>query len=107
MSLTASLLRPLLQERVLPSRSSTSQRRRRWSRMGLVKMKTMKKLNKKGLEFNPKIGRFSPKGEYSGGKVKCYNCGEEGHIASKCSKPRKNQDRAKGNGKATTSKKKT
>ena len=43
-------------------------------------MKLMNQLNKKGLEFNPEIGRFSPKGEYLGGKVKCYNYGEEGHI---------------------------
>src|SRR5207237_953150 len=38
-------------------------------------MRLLKNLNRKGLEFNPKTGRFSPKGEYSGGKVKCYNCG--------------------------------
>src|SRR5438105_14492899 len=44
-------------------------------------MRLMKNLNKKGLEFNPKTGRFSPKGEHSSRKVKCYNCRKEGHIA--------------------------
>ena len=63
-------------------------------------MKLMNQLNKKGLEFNSKTGRFSPKNEYMGGKIKCYNYGEKGHIAPKCSKPKKNQDRAKSKGKA-------
>src|SRR5438128_12067213 len=116
LSLTISSPQPLHQARILPSRSITSQEIRRWSKelyednedlTSMIKttMKLMNQLNKKGLEFNPKTGRFSPKGEYSGGNVKCYNCGEKGHIASKCSKPKKNQDRAKGNGKATTGKK--
>src|SRR5438128_995766 len=76
------------------------------SSMTKTTMKLMSQINKKGLEFNPMTGRFSPKGEYSGGKVKCYNSGEEDHIAPKCSKPKKNQDRANGKGKATTNKKK-
>src|SRR6266542_2578220 len=69
-------------------------------------MKLMGQLNKKGLEYNSKTGRFSPKGEHLGGRIKCYNCGEKGHITPKCSKPKKNKDRAKGKGKATTDKKK-
>src|SRR5437762_11690291 len=43
-------------------------------------MKVMGRLNKKGLEYNSKTGRFSPKGDHPGGKIKCYNCGEKGHI---------------------------
>src|SRR6266508_3775671 len=56
-------------------------------------MKLMNQLNKKGLEYNNKTRRFSPKGEHSGGRIKCYNCGEKGHIAPKCSRTKKNQDR--------------
>src|SRR6266542_1322407 len=55
-------------------------------------MKVMGQLNKKGLEYNPKIGRFSPKSNHPGGRIKCYNCGEKGHISPKCSKPNKYQD---------------
>jgi len=51
-------------------------------------MKLMNQLNKKGLEYNNKIGRHSPKGEHSDGRIKCYDCGEKGHIAPKCSKPK-------------------
>src|SRR6266540_965837 len=56
-------------------------------------MKIMNQLNKKGLEYNNKTGRFSPKGEHSGGRINC-------------SKPKKYQDKAKGKGKAIISKKK-
>src|SRR6266542_1495780 len=69
-------------------------------------MRLMSQLNKKGLEYNSKTGRFSPKGDHPGGRIKCYNCGEKGHISPKCSKPKKYQDRNKNKGKATTSKKK-
>src|SRR6266508_7015807 len=34
-------------------------------------MKLMGRLNKKGLEYNSKTGRFSPKGDHLGGKLKC------------------------------------
>ena len=34
-------------------------------------MKLMSRLNKKGLEYNSKIGRFPPKGDHPGGKIKC------------------------------------
>src|SRR6266542_4518459 len=56
-------------------------------------MKLRGQLNKKGLECNPKTGRFSPKGDHPGVRIKCYNCGEKGHISPKCSKPKKYQDR--------------
>src|SRR5438045_3587856 len=58
-------------------------------------MKLMSKLNKKGLEFNPKAGRFSPMGNQSHRKMVCYNCGEKGHISPKCSKPKKHQEKSK------------
>src|SRR6266508_3478507 len=69
-------------------------------------MKLMGQLNKKGLEYNSKTGRFSPKGDHPGGRIKCYNYGEKGHISLKCSKPKKYQDRNKNKGKATFGKKK-
>ncbi len=69
-------------------------------------MKLMGRLNKKGLEYNSKTGRFSPKGDHPGGKIKCYNCGEKGHISPKCSKPKKYQDKNKNKGKAPFGKKK-
>src|SRR5438105_2153846 len=69
-------------------------------------MKLMSRLNKKGLEFNPKTGRFSPMGDQSHRKMVCYNCGEKGHISPKCSKPKKPQERGKNKGKAPFSKKK-
>ena len=59
-------------------------------------MKLMSQLNKKGLEYNSKTGRFSPKGDQPRGKIMCYNCGEKGHISPKCSKPKKFQDKNKG-----------
>ena len=34
-------------------------------------MKLMSHLNKKGLEYISKTGRFSPKGDHPGGKIKC------------------------------------
>ncbi len=40
------------------------------------------------------------------GKIKCYNCGEKGHISPKCSKPKKFQDKNKNKGKAPFGKKK-
>src|SRR5436189_2737375 len=69
-------------------------------------MKLMSRLNKKGLEYNSKTGRFSPMGDHPGGKIKCYNCGEKGHISPKCSKPKKFQDKNKNKGKAPFGKKK-
>ena len=69
-------------------------------------MKLMSHLNKKGLEYNPKTGRFSPKGDQLRGKIMCYNCGEKGHISLKCSKPKKFQDKNKNKGKAPFGKKK-
>src|SRR6266542_3237706 len=69
-------------------------------------MKLMSHLNMKGLEYNPKTRRFSPKGDQPRGKIMCYNCGEKGHISPKCSKPKKFQDKNKNKGKAPISKKK-
>src|SRR5438105_9908161 len=69
-------------------------------------MKLMGQLNKKRLEYNPKTGRFSPKGDHPGGKIKCYNCCEKGHISPKCSKPKKYQDKNKNKVKAPFGKKK-
>src|SRR6266542_2924493 len=63
-------------------------------------MKLMSRLNKKGLEYNPKTGRFSPKGDHPRGKIMCYNYGDKGHISPKCSKPKKFQDKNKNKGKA-------
>src|SRR5438132_13018013 len=69
-------------------------------------MKLMSCLNKKGLEYNPKTGRFLPKGDQPRGKIMCYNCGEKDHISPKCSKPKKFQDKNKNKGKAPFGKKK-
>src|SRR6266540_3525097 len=69
-------------------------------------MKLMSRLNKKGLEFNPKTGRFSPMGDQSHRKMMCYNYGEKGHISPKCSKPKKHQEKSKNKGKAPFGKKK-
>src|SRR6266498_1841788 len=69
-------------------------------------MKLMNRLNKNGLEYNPKTGRFSPKGDHPHGKIMCYNYGEKGHISPKCSKPKKFQDKNKNKGKAPFGKKK-
>ena len=52
-------------------------------------MKLMGQLNKKGLEYNLKTGRFSPKGDHTGGRIKCYSCAEKGYISPKCSEPKK------------------
>src|SRR5438105_10164017 len=69
-------------------------------------MKLMGRLNKKGLEYNSKTGRFSPKSDQPRGKIMCYNCGEKGHISPKCFKPKKFQDKNKNKGKAPFGKKK-
>src|SRR5438105_15878221 len=69
-------------------------------------MKLMGRLNKKGLEYNSKTGRFSPKSDQPRGNIMCYNCGEKGHISPKCYKLKKFQDKNKNKGKAPFSKKK-
>src|SRR6266498_3918785 len=51
-------------------------------------MRLMGQLNKKGFEYNPKTGRFSPKGDHPGRRIKCYNCDEKGHISPKYSNPK-------------------
>src|SRR6266498_3705135 len=112
-------LPPLHQARIWLSKLSMSQEEERWPRKTQVMMMTMKissiikatmklmsRLNKKGLEYNPKTRRFSPKGDPSSRKMVCYNCGEKGHISPKCSKPKKHQEKSKNKGKAPFGKKK-
>ena len=50
--------------------------------------KMLKKLNKKGIKFDSKKFFTSSKRKPIS-KMNCYNCGDLGHLAHQCPKPKK------------------
>ena len=60
--------------------------------------KMLKKLNKKGIKFDSKKFFTSSKRKPIS-KMNCYNCGDLGHLAHQCSKPKKDKFKNKNKGK--------
>src|SRR5207237_1852538 len=58
--------------RVAKEESSDDEDNEDFSSIIKATMKLMSRLNKKGLEYNLKTGRFSPKGDHPHGKIMCY-----------------------------------
>ena len=61
--------------------------------------KMLKKLNKSGIKFDGKKKFFISSRRKSISKMDCYNCGELGHLAHQCTKPKKDKFKNKNNGK--------
>jgi hypothetical protein len=56
--------------------------------------KMLKKLNREGIKFDSKKNFFSSKRKLIS-EMDCYNCGELGHLAHQCTKPKKNKFKGK------------
>ena len=52
--------------------------------------KMLKKLNKSGIKFDDKKF-FTSSRRKSISEMDCYNCGELGHLAHQCTKPKKDE----------------
>ena len=51
--------------------------------------KMLKKLNKSGIKFDGKKKFFTSSRRKPISEMDCYNCGELGHLAHQCTKPKK------------------
>lgn len=56
--------------------------------------KMLKKLNREGIKFDSRKKFFSSKRKLIS-EMDCYNCGELGHLAHQCTKPKKNKFKGK------------
>ena len=62
--------------------------------------KMLKKLNKNGVKFDGKKKKFFTSSRRKPiSKIYCYNCGELGHLAHQCPKPKKDKYKKKYKGK--------
>ena len=61
--------------------------------------KMLKKLNKNGVKFDGKKKFFTSNRRKPISEMDCYNCGELGHLAHQCPKPKKNKPYKKKDGK--------
>ena len=62
--------------------------------------KMLKKLNKNGVKFDGKKKKFFTSNRRKPiSEMDCYNCGELGHLAHQCPKPKKDKYKKKNKGK--------
>ena len=61
--------------------------------------KMLKKLNKSGIKFDGKKKFFTSSRRKPISEMDCYNCGELGHLAHQCTKPKKDKYKKKNKGK--------
>jgi hypothetical protein len=57
--------------------------------------KMLKKLNREGTKFDSRKKKFFSSKRKSISRIDCYKCGELGHLAHQCNKPKKNKIKGK------------
>ena len=57
--------------------------------------KMLKKLNREGIKFDSRKKKFFSSKRKPISEMDCYNCGELGHLAHQCTKPKKNKFKGK------------